>query len=194
MKNKTIFGALATVSADVSPFNLWWLPLLYLPDNDMIDEELNDTLLHINISVKPENPKSRLCVLVAFTRLHLCTFMSVNKYLLKHDRDIWFRSKILSFKLVFINKFELQLVSLLSGTMCMRLSLDITDLHLLYITAQIVRLKMFVFNSFNLFSYVSTFMLIYDLHISFSCHYILWVLLIDINVLSRDRGIIKKQL
>jgi hypothetical protein len=118
MKNKTMFGALATVNANVSPFNLGWSPLLNLPDNDMIDEDLNDTLLHINMSVKPENPKSRLCVLVAFTCLDLCTFMSVNKYLLKHDRDIWFRSKILSFKLVFINKFESKLLSLLSGTIC----------------------------------------------------------------------------
>jgi len=115
MKNKTIFGALATVNADVSRFNLWWSPLLYLPDNDMIDEDLNDTLLHINMSVKPE---SRLCVLVAFTCLHLCTFMSFNKYLLKHVKDIWFRSKILSFKLVFINTFESKLLSLLSGTIC----------------------------------------------------------------------------
>ena len=54
----------------------------------MIDEDLTDTLLHINMSVKPENPESRLCVLVAFTCLHLCTSMSVNKYLLKHVRDI----------------------------------------------------------------------------------------------------------
>ena len=88
MKNKTIFGALTTVNADVSRFNLLQSPLLYLPDNDMIDEDLNDTLLHINMSVKPGNPESRLGVLVAFTCLHLCTFMSVNKYLLKHDRDI----------------------------------------------------------------------------------------------------------
>ena len=88
MKNKTIFGALATVNADVSRFNLGWSPLLNLPDNDMIDEDLNDTLLLINMSVKPENLKSRLCVLVAFTCLHLCTFMSVNKYLLKHVKDI----------------------------------------------------------------------------------------------------------
>ena len=54
----------------------------------MIDEELSDSLLHINMSLKPENPKSRLCVLVAFICLHLCTAMSVNKHLLKHVKDI----------------------------------------------------------------------------------------------------------
>jgi hypothetical protein len=104
---------------DVSWFNLWWSPLLNLPDNDMIDENLYDSLLPISMSVKPENPESRLCVLVAFTCLHVCTYMSVNKYLLKDVKDIWFRSKILSFKLVFINKFESKLLSLLSGTICM---------------------------------------------------------------------------
>ena len=56
------------------------VPLLYLPDND--------TLLHINKSVKPENHESRLCVCVSFTCLHVCTFISVDKYLLKHVKDI----------------------------------------------------------------------------------------------------------
>jgi hypothetical protein len=77
MKNKTIFGALATGNADVSRFSLGWSPLLYLPDNNMIDEDLNNTLLHINMSVKPENPESHLCVLVAFTCLYLCTSTNI---------------------------------------------------------------------------------------------------------------------
>jgi hypothetical protein len=77
MKNKTIVGAFATVNADVSRFNLGWSPLLYLPDNNMIDQDLNDTLLNINMSVKPKNPESHLCVLVAFTCLHLCTSTNI---------------------------------------------------------------------------------------------------------------------
>ena len=77
MKNKTIVGALATVNADVSRFNLGWSPLLYLPVNNMIDEDLNDTLLHINMSVKPKNPESHLWVLVAFICLHLCTSTNI---------------------------------------------------------------------------------------------------------------------
>ena len=43
----------------------------------MIDEDLNDTLLHINMSVKPKNPESHLCVLVAFTCLRLCTSTNI---------------------------------------------------------------------------------------------------------------------
>ena len=53
---------------------------------------------------------------------------------------------------------------------------------------------MFVLDYFNLFSYVCTFMLIYDLHISFSSHYNLWVLLIITKVFSPDKSINKKQL
>jgi len=54
------------LNEEVSRFNLEWSPLLYLPDNYMIDEDMNYILLQINMSVPPENPESRRCVLVAF--------------------------------------------------------------------------------------------------------------------------------
>ena len=64
------------LNKEVSCFNLERSPLLSLPDNDIIDEDLNDTLLQINMSVPPENPESCQCVLVAFTCLHVYTFIS----------------------------------------------------------------------------------------------------------------------
>ena len=59
------------LNKEVSLFNLEWSPLLSLPDNDMIDEDINYILLQINMSVPPENPESRRCVLVAFRCLHV---------------------------------------------------------------------------------------------------------------------------
>ena len=53
---------------------------------------------------------------------------------------------------------------------------------------------LFVFDYFNLFSCVCTSMLICDLHLSFSWHYMVWVLLIITKIISSDRNIIKKQL
>jgi hypothetical protein len=53
---------------------------LSLPDHDMSVQDINDTPLQINMSVKPANPESRRCVLVAFTCLHFYTLMSVNKF------------------------------------------------------------------------------------------------------------------
>jgi len=43
----------------VSRFNLEWSPLLSLPDNDMIDEDIYYILLQANMSVPPENPEGR---------------------------------------------------------------------------------------------------------------------------------------
>jgi hypothetical protein len=71
------------LTADVSRFNLGWSPLLSLPDHDMSVQDLNDTPLQIKMSVKPESPESRRCVLVVFTCLHLYTLMRVNKKSLK---------------------------------------------------------------------------------------------------------------
>lgn len=61
---------------DVSYFNLEKF-LIIVSENDMMDEEFNDTPLQTNMSVPPENPENRRCVLEAFTCLHMCTFMSV---------------------------------------------------------------------------------------------------------------------
>ena len=59
------------LNKEVSCFNLECSSLLSLPDNDMIDEDINYILLQINMSVPPENPESRRCVLVAFGCLHV---------------------------------------------------------------------------------------------------------------------------
>ena len=92
------------LNEEVSRFNLEWSPLLSLPDNDMIDEDINYILLQINMSVPPENHKSHRCVLVAFACLHVYIFTSVvhiimsqvvtiinTVHLLKHVKDICFR-------------------------------------------------------------------------------------------------------
>ena len=52
------------MNEDVSLFNLELPTLVSLPDNDMIDEYLNDTLLRIKMSVPAENLESCRCVLV----------------------------------------------------------------------------------------------------------------------------------
>lgn len=44
---------------------------LSLVDNDMIDEDINDTLLQISMSVPPENTESRQCVAIA------CLYVSI---------------------------------------------------------------------------------------------------------------------
>ena len=66
---------------EVSCFNIEWFPLLSLPDNDMIDEDINDILLQINMSEPPESPESRRCVLVAFTCRHIMSVINMHKKL-----------------------------------------------------------------------------------------------------------------
>jgi hypothetical protein len=66
---------------EVSCFNIEWSPLLSLPDNDMIDEDINDILLQINMSEPPESPESRRCVLVAFTCRHIMSVINMHKKL-----------------------------------------------------------------------------------------------------------------
>ena len=63
---------------EVSLFNLEWSPLLSLPDNDMIDKNINHILLQINMS---EPPESRRCVLVAFTCRHIMSVVNMRKKL-----------------------------------------------------------------------------------------------------------------
>ena len=80
---KNIYRALCQCADDpnlneeVSRFNLEWSPLLSLPDNDMIDENIDYILLQIYMSVPPENPESRRCILVAFGCLHLYIFTNI---------------------------------------------------------------------------------------------------------------------
>jgi len=61
------------LNENVSRFNIEWYLFLCPSDND----DRNDILMQINMSVPHENPESRRCVLVAFTCLHVCTFMVV---------------------------------------------------------------------------------------------------------------------
>ena len=65
------------MNEDVSLFNLELPTLVSLPDNDMIDENIDYILLQINMSVPPENPESRRCILVAFGCLHVYIFTNV---------------------------------------------------------------------------------------------------------------------
>ena len=65
------------LNEEVSRFNLEWSPLLSLPDNDMIDEDIYYILLQANMSVPSENPESRRCILVAFGCLHVYIFTNV---------------------------------------------------------------------------------------------------------------------
>ena len=113
----------------VSRFNIEWSPRLSLVDNDMIDEDLNDTLLQINMSVPPE---SRRCVLIAFAYLHVniiyerrthhVTCCKSYRYLLKHmvqvlkcQVSIWFLTLINNYS------FESKVFYFLLGTICSRI-------------------------------------------------------------------------
>ena len=96
------------LNEEVSRFNLAQYPLLSIPDNDMINEDINYILLQINMSVPAENPESRRCVLVAFAYLHIherhtrhVTCVKNYKYLLRQLRIYISCSKMSSFNLVF---------------------------------------------------------------------------------------------
>jgi len=95
---KSSAGHSVGVQTTQTRFNLEWYPLLFIPDNDMIDEDIDYILLQINMSVPLKILKSRRCALVAFTCSHIhkrrtrhVTCGKNYKYLLRQVKDICFR-------------------------------------------------------------------------------------------------------